>query len=1053
MACWSALQWIIDVAFTHRNDIIGIFAQHPVAANLLMAIMILAGAWSLANLNVQFFPNFEVEVVTVRTVWTGASAEDVARSVTEPLEHALRTVDGLDKMSSTSSQGVSVVSLEFPEGTDMGAATRKVEELVNGVRNLPTEAELPRVNNVVRYEPVARVLVHGPADLRELRPLIHGIERELLDRGIAKVDINGLPEEEIVIQVPQATLEDLSLPLSEVSRRVAAASRDLPAGTVGRDDVARELRTISQQRNELGFENLPLLADDEGRLVRVGDVAEVERRARPNQVEVSYQGSPAVELALKRSAIADSLESAAILQDWVAEAKNRLPPGVQITVYDESWQLIRDRINLLLKNGLGGLVLVVGILYLFLNGRVATWVAVGIPVSFMATLAIVYLAGGSINMISLFALIMALGIIVDDAIVVGEDALTHYQTGEDSLQAAEGGARRMLAPVMSSSLTTIAAFIPLFAISGFIGKFLGDIPFVIVCVIVASLIESFLVLPGHLRHSFLRIQHAQPGAFRRRWDAGFARFRDVRFRNAVTWAVENRVSTLALAFAALILLFGLLKGDRMGFSFFPNVPGNMAMASASFVSGTPPERVEAFGARIEQALYETDAELGGGLVKVAGLADGMGYFSNGRQQQTGDQFTSVVAELVPTDSRDVSNEEFLEVWKSKLGEPPGLEYLTTTFRVGGHPGRNLEIRLTGGTPTHLKEAALELGEVLRAIPGTKSIEDDMPYGQQQLVYRVNPLGESLGLTVEEVGRQMRGAFDGYLTQIFNEGDDEIEVRVMLPDEARHRLSALDDFNLFLPNGQTVAMRSVVDFEERRGFKTLRHAEGDLAVTVYADVDRKIANANEIRSRLQTEILPGLVEEYGVAWEFSGRAEDQRETAADMQRGALLALAMIYIVLAWVFGSYGWPLVVMAIIPFGVVGALLGHYFMGITPTILSMFGLFALSGIVVNDSIILVVFYKHLREKGMAIKEAIVEAACQRLRAVLLTSLTTIAGLLPLLFETSLQAQFLIPMAVSISFGLAFATFLVLFLVPALLSAMEQLLGRFKQPRLAAEAG
>ena len=315
--------------------------------------------------------------------------------------------------------------------------------------------------------------------------------------------------------------------------------------------------------------------------------------------------------------------------------------------------------------------------------------------------------------------------------------------------------------------------------------------------------------------------------------------------------------------------------------------------------------------------------------------------------------------------------------------------------------------------------------------------------QQQLVFRLNPLGESLGLSVEDVGRQLRAAFDGELAQIFNEGDDEIEVRVMLPDSERYRLSALDDFSVFLPAGETVPLLSLVELEERRGFKAMRHAEGKLAVTVFADVNKKIANANAVRGQLRTEVLPSMVQQHDLSWEFTGRAEDQRETADDMKRGALFALAMIYIVLAWVFGSYGWPLVVMAIIPFGVVGALYGHFLMGITPTILSMFGLFALSGIVVNDSIILVVFYKQLREKGMAVREAIVEAACQRLRAVLLTSLTTIAGLLPLLFETSLQAQFLIPMAVSISFGLAFSTFLVLLLVPTLLAGLEGLRLRF----------
>ena len=1027
------------MSFTHRNDFIGIFAQHSVAANLLMLIMLLAGVWGLSNLNVQFFPNFEVEVVTVQTAWSGASAEDVETSITVPLEQTLRTTDGLDNMTSTSSQGLSLITLEFPEGTDMGAASNRVEELVNSVRNLPSDAEATEVSHVLRYEPVARLLVHGPQDIRELRPLVRRIERELLDRGIAKVRITGLPEDELAIQVPQATLEDLGLSLQQVADRIAADSRDLPAGTVGRDDVGRELRTLSQRRSEAGFEQLTLVADNQGRLLRVADVAEVERRPRPNQVELTFRDEAAVELQLMRSATSDSLESARIMQEWLAQAQARFPPEISITAYDESWTLIKDRINLLLKNGLSGLVLVVGILFLFLNGRVAFWVAIGIPISFMATLAIVYLAGGSINMISLFALIMALGIIVDDAIVVGEDALTHYQTGEGSLEAAEGGARRMFAPVMSSSLTTIAAFIPLFAISGFIGKFLGDIPFVIVCVIIASLVESFLVLPGHLRHSFKGLQHASPGPFRQRWDAGFGRFRDHHFRRLVTWAVNNRFAIVAIALAFVIVLFGLLRGGRMGFSFFPNVEGNVVVASATFVAGTPPERVAAFVAEVEAALYETERELGDGLVRVANVARGRGFFSNGQQAQQGEQFASVTVELIPSDERDVRNEAFIEAWKERLRRPPGLEYLTITSRTGGHPGRELEVRLTGPDAERLKAAALELSDALATIPGVQAVEDDMPFGQQQLVYRVNPLGESLGLSAEDVGRQMRAAFDGQLAQIFNEGDEEIEVRVMLPDAERYRLAALDDFSVFLPNRQTVPLLSVVDLEERRGFKALRHAEGRLAATVYADVDKKIANANEIRAQLRSGLLAELAGRYELSWEFTGRAEDQRETAGDMKRGALFALAMIYIVLAWVFGSYGWPLVVMAIIPFGIVGALYGHYLMGITPTILSMFGLFALSGIVVNDSIILVVFYKQLREKGMAVQEAIVEAACQRLRAVLLTSLTTIAGLLPLLFETSLQAQFLIPMAVSISFGLGFATFLVLLLVPTLLAALEGL--------------
>ncbi|RTZ71442.1 MAG: AcrB/AcrD/AcrF family protein, partial [Gammaproteobacteria bacterium] len=454
---------------THGSDIIGIFARHPVAANLVMLIMLISGALALSQLNTQFFPNFSIQMVTVRVVWPGATAEDVERSITIPIEQELRSVEELDKITSTSARNVSLIMLEFPEGTDMGDATNRVEERVKAVRNLPKDARTPQVSHVINFEPIAKLLIHGPENPAELRQLAYRFEEELLRRGVAKVTINGLPEEELAVQLSTRQLEALQMSLAEVGRGINRRSVDLPAGQIGRDDVARELRALSQKRTPLGFERLPVESEDKSARLLLEDVASIERRARPGEITFSYRGKPAVELDAQRATTGDTLESATILRKWLEETRAELPPGVEITVYDESWLLIRDRINLLLKNGAGGLVLVVAILFLFLNARVAWWVTLGIPVSFMAALALIWLAGGSINMISLFALIMTLGIIVDDAIVVGEDALTHYQRGERSLQAAEGGARRMLAPVLSSSLTTVAAFVPLMAVSGIIG--------------------------------------------------------------------------------------------------------------------------------------------------------------------------------------------------------------------------------------------------------------------------------------------------------------------------------------------------------------------------------------------------------------------------------------------------------------------------------------------------------------------------------------------------------------------------------------------------------
>jgi len=1035
--------------FRHRHDLLGVFAQHKVACNLLMVIMILAGVWALDRLHTQFFPNIALDVVKVRVEWSGASAEDVEAAVTDPLEQQLRSLDGLRQMTSNSAEGSASIVLEYEEGTDMGVALDQVKEQVALVRNLPAVAETPEIARVVRYEPVARVLVtSADTDIGELRALVQQMERELLDRGIANIQLVGLPEQEIAIQVPAAVLHELDLSLDDIADRVARLSRDLPAGNIGLNDVSRQLRALDQRRREVGFERLPLLSDESGRLLTLGDIATIERRARSHQTVVTIAGQPAIEMRLKRNENASSLESAEILARWQADNRGRWPPGIRVTVYDQAWLLIKERIQLLLKNGAGGLVLVVLILFLFLNGRVAFWVAVGIPISFMATLGVLYLIGGSINMVSLFGLIMALGIIVDDAIVVGEDALTHYHAGESPLEAAEGGARRMLAPVISSSLTTIAAFLPLMLVSGIIGNVLFDIPMVVVCVIIASLVESFLVLPGHLRHAFENMHERPVSALRLRLDAAFAGFREGRFRTLVTASVANPWTTLSVAVALLLVSIGLFAGGRLAFHFLPSPEGKLVYASVSFVAGTPPGRTETFLGHVEQALRETEAALGGQLIEVATTHRGIIEGADGTRGQNGDQFGTVIVELVEPDARDVGNPEFMREWQSRVRLPAGIESFSIVERRPGPPGRDIDIRLTrpGNDTAQLKAAALELASILSTIRGVSGIGDDMPFGQEQLIYRLSPEGRALGLTVEDVGRQLRAAYDGRIAQIFQDGDDEIEVRVVLPDSERHNLASLGDLKIMTAAGGSVPLFTVLEISTQRGFDILRHNDRDLSVRVSAAVDPALNNSNDVIADLEAGPLQRLKSRYSIDYSYEGRRSDQTETLADMARGGLLALAMIYLVLAWVFASYGWPLVVMSVIPFGVIGALLGHWLMGLDLTVLSLFGLFGLSGIVVNDSIILVMFYKQQKESGVPWRRAIVEATCQRLRAVLLTSLTTIAGLTPLMFETSRQAQFLIPMAVTISYGLAVATLLVLLVVPSLLCVHESIALRSGRP-------
>jgi multidrug efflux pump subunit AcrB len=822
--------------------------------------------------------------------------------------------------------------------------------------------------------------------------------------------------------------------LAQIGQQVDEASQDLPAGLIGENDATRELRSLNQRRTPKSFEELAVIGDEMNR-ISLGDIATIERRIKSGSPTITLEDKKAAVLVLRRSENGDSLEAAEILQQWVDEVTPTLPPTVEVKVFNERWQLIKQRIMLLVKNGAGGLILVLLILYAFLSTRVAFWVAVGIPISFMATLAVMYATGGSINMISLFALIMALGIIVDDAIVVGEDAQAHYDMGEQPLMASEGGARRMLAPVMASSLTTIAAFLPLLLVGGRMGNIMSAIPMVIISVIIASLIESFLILPGHLRHAFVHAHHRKPSKLRQRLDDGFAHFRDQRFRPFVQRAIEFRWATIAVAIGVFIIAISLIAGSRVGWRFFPSPESTTVYANVRFVAGTSEGQVDQFLRQVESALLDLTNSVDEKVVDTYYVkhASSSGH---GRPIK-GERNGSIYVELVAPDSRQTKNSEFIQQWRERLKPPAGVETFKISARRVGPPSSEVDVRLIGDDPRRLKEAALELSVALKDVPGVSALDDDLPYGHEQLIYSLTPAGESLGLTIQDLGRQLRAAYDGIVLQRFQDGADEVEVRIQLPDNERRYLTSLQQLPIQLPDGRFVALDSVASWSSQQGFEALRHADGRLAVSITGDVDADVNNAQEIINDLRATTLPDLASRYGIESSLEGRAASQRETMADLKTGGLIALLMIYLVLAWVFSSYGWPLLVMMTIPLGLTGAVLGHGIMGMDMTLLSMFGFFGLSGIVVNDSIILVMFYKHIRKQGMAIREALVEAACQRLRAVLLTSLTTIAGLTPLLFETSRQAQFLIPMAVSIAFGLAYATLLILIIIPSMLSIYE----------------
>nr|WP_274599888.1 efflux RND transporter permease subunit [Chromatium okenii] len=1079
---------------------IAIFARHRLLANLLMGMIFVVGGLALLRMNVQYFPSFALDVISVRVVWSGAAAEDVENGILIPLEERLKTVDGLKKLNATAAQGVASLMLELEEGTDSLLALDQVRQRVSEFRNFPKDAETPQISRISRYESVARVLVSG-SSVAELRPWVRQFERELLARGIDRIDISGLPTERIAIEVPGRTLETLGLSMDGIGEQVARLARDIPSGTAGDADGARELRSLEQRRDPQAFEDLAIVSDTRG-MVRLGDVAVIVREARPASlelralatsphapsdesaqppidqspqppfskggldvsfskgglsavsnppVETATASSPpfekggsggiaaTVEIFVQRAENGNSLTAAKLFEQWLTETRPTLPPSITLTIFDAQWEQIRDRVNLLTDNGLQGFTLVMLLLFIFLPGRVAFWVAMGIPTAYLAALALLWLFGGTINMISLFGLLLTLGVIDDDAIVIGEYAESRFRAGLAPAAAAVAGARRMFWPIFASALTTVAAFLPLMLIGGVMGNILGDIPFVAIMVLMASLVEVFLIMPAHLRVAFEHHAEAKIPRWRLRVDAAFDHFRDGIYRPLVTTALHWRGVTVSFVVVLMLLAVGLLAGGRIQFVFFPTPEAQIVFANATFVAGTPRQHTAAFLAEMEQALHDAERELGGNLVDAATARLGGTVSVEKGDGAAGDQLASLMVQLVPTERRTVRNEQFLALWRDKLRLPAGLENLVISSRRAGPPGRDLTLRMTGDDAGQLKAAALALAQSLETLPGVSDMLDDMPFGREQLIYRLTPAGQALGLTTEMLGRQLRAAFDGYLAQLVQVGQDELEVRVLLPRAERTRLDVLEQLLIRVADGSFVPLPTVAQWETRRGFEALRHADGRLAVEVSADVNRALSTPDNVREALERELLPKLVADYGLEYSFEGRAADQRETLGEMRLGLWLGLALIYVILAAVFSSWGWPLVVMTAIPLGLIGAIGGHWLLGLDLTLLSLFGLFGLSGIVVNNAIILVSMYHELRDEGMEVETALIEAATSRLRAMLLTSATTVVGLGPLIFETSLQAQFLIPMAVSLAFGVGFSTILVLLFTPALLSFHESI--------------
>ena len=1016
-----------------------------------MIMMILVGIWAIRVMPSQLDPPMHFPMVFVEVTWIGASAEDLETLVTTPIEQQLRTLSDLKEINSSTRNGYTFINVRFDYDADISQAMDQVKQRVANIRNLPANIEPPVVRRPVDLEPVASLLVSGADDLSELIPLVRRFEKDLLTRGIDAVSYDGLPMEEIALQVGGAQLQSMGFTLDELAAEVSRVSQNNPAGTVGSGQGSRQLRSLDQRRDPLAFEQLQIRTNDQ--VIRLGDIAEVVKRPQRGQPIVTNQGRPAIEMTLHRVTEADAYRADQMLDAWLPDIRANLPDGVELLVIENVWELLGAQLQMILKNALSGLVLVIGILYLFLSGRVGFWVMLGIPVSFMLGIALFHLGFGyGISIIALIGFIMAIGIVVDDAIVVGEDAVTHFEQGKSPMDAAVAGARRMWVPVLTSSLTTMAAFLPLLIMGGEMGAVVLALPTVLLCVIVASLVECFLVLPGHLAATLNQFKRPAADSWRARFDRAFFGFRDNRFLPFVRRALDYPGATLSAAIGALVVAMSLLVSQHVGFAFVTGFDIESLQANVEFSSAATDTDKFDFLRHLETELAVVHEDNDSANLLGWETKYNLAYFS--QERMTGEQYASISANYRYEESRTIQPQQFIDQWRARIVKPAFVEQLTELVDGGQKNGEPaLTLVLGGENLDALKRGAEELAEALSRYPGVSNVVDNLPYGREQVIFEITPLGRTLGLSSDSIGRQLRAAYSGTRVQIFNDNDSELEVRMMLPDAERDDLARLAQFPIRTPEGSFVPLSGVATLYNRRGIDVIRHTDGQMAVSISADVDPQQANAIAITSDLRSSALPEILDRNNLTFGLGGKSEQDEVIMSTMALGGLLTLLLIYLILSWVFASYLWPLAIMMAIPFGFTGAVFGHWVTGWDVGAMTLLAFFSLTGIVVNDSIVLISFFKKEVEAGASVRAALEHAVRARFRAVLLTSLTTIAGLLPLMFETSSLAFYVAPIAVTLCFGLAFATALVLIVIPALIVLLEAAKDRLGEMRTALRLG
>jgi len=1017
-------------------------AGNLVAANLMMLVLIIGGFIYSTQIKQEVFPEFSLDQVSVSIPYPGASPEEVEQGIVLAVEEAVRGLDGVDKVTSQAKEGIGRVNIELLVGSDLQKLTRDVQNAVDSITTFPEEAEEAQVRQLSHRRNVISLIVYGDQSERVLREYTEQIRDRLLqDPGITQVEVSAVRPYEISIEVPQNILRKYNLTLQAIADKIKKSSIEMPGGSI--KTKSGEILMRMKERRDYGSQlaRLPIISLNNGTELFLEDIAIIKDSFQDIDKFASYNGKQAAMIDIFRVGDQTPIQVSDKVKKYVKELNQTLPEGIYIDTWHDMSEIFHQRLDLLLRHAFAGLILVFVLLAFFLEARLAFWVTMGIPTSFLGAFLFMPLLGVSINMISLFAFIIALGMVVDDAIVVGENIYEYHQSGLPFLEAAKKGARDIAAPVVFSILTNIAAFMPLLFVPGIMGKIFKVIPAIVITVFLISLAEALFILPARLGHQkdiknkgLRGWLHHQQQKFSQLFSHTIRKY----YSPFLDLTLQYRYVTLATGIAVLLIILSTVMSGQLGWELFPKVESDQAVVTATLPYGSSVEKTKEVEKYLLNTANQVITENGNGNLVTGIFSEIGGSLGDHSESSSGGHVCRIVIALTPPEERPISTKKFVDLWRQRTDAIPGLESIKFEDDAGGPgSGASLTVELSHRDLKVLEKAGAELAVALGKFSKVKDIDDGFSPGKSQLDFTVLPEGQSLGLTAKYIAQQVRDSFYGAEALRQQRGRNEIKVTLRLPKEERASEYNLEELIVRTPKGKEVPLREVVNISRGRAYTSIDRREGRRVVAVTANVIPQ-KETNQVIDSIKVDTLPDLIERYpGLNYSFEGKQADMKKSMRSLMLGFLMAMLAVYAMLAIPFRSYTQPLIIMISIPFGIVGAVIGHLIMGYSLCIISMFGIVALSGVVVNDGLILIDFANQQTKKGAAHPEAIHSAGVRRFRPIMLTTLTTFGGLVPMIFETSRQARFLIPMAISLGYGILFSTLITLLLMPSLYLIIE----------------